>query len=470
MHPIDVSVISIYLLATFGVGLWSSRGVNSLSHFSVGTRNYGSWVIFATLSASFIGGGFTTGNAQKVFSVGIAGFMVLWGFSLKELFVARWLAPRMDQFDDAISVGDILQKSYGLPGKILSGLFGLVVCAGVIGASVGAMGYIFNVFLGLPHILGIFIGCGMVIIYSAVGGIRAVIYTDIIQFGVLLVGIPLTFFIGLTHIGGLEAVRQALPAGHLSPLGNLSALSFVSLFLTFLVGETLVPPYVQRLLIGETAEHTTRGTYWSGLLSIPFFAIAGGIGLVAYVLDPDLNPNMAIPYVVRTVLPVGIKGVVTAGMISVVMSSADSFLNSAAVGFVHDVVEPLMPRIHERRRLVLAKAVTVLVGILAMVFALCIQGILDTLVYAYNFWAPVLLVPLAGTLLGCRLPVWTLYVGVASGAGSLLAWNSLSPWAEQVDGLIVGVLCHLAVYCCLLGWDQREGDLKVRRPRLGTSG
>ena len=76
------------------------------------------------------------------------------------------------------------------------------------------------------------------------------------------------------------------------------------------------------------------------MFSIPFFAITGMIGLVALVMNPGLNPNLSLPYVIQQTLPEGIRGLVVAGMISVVMSSADSCLNSASVAFTNDIVGP----------------------------------------------------------------------------------------------------------------------------------
>lgn len=95
---------------------------------------------------------------------------------------------------------------------------------------------------------------------------------------------------------GWWAVAQAVPLDHLTLLGPTGPWAFISLFLTFLLGETLVPPYVQPLMIGRSTHHTARGILWSGLFSVPFFAISGGIGLVALTLAPNLDLNLAMPY------------------------------------------------------------------------------------------------------------------------------------------------------------------------------
>ena len=448
LNYLDYGIIIFYLCAILLVGLWSGKGMKSLQDFSVSHRSYTSLIIFATLSASFIGGGFSIGNAEKVFRLGIANIVALWGFSLKEILVARFIAPKMGNFPNVISAGDIMELGYGKPAKVITGLFSVFLCAGIVGAQVGAMGLIFKVFLGIEPIWGILIGCGIVIAYSTIGGMRAVVLTDIIQFCVLAIGLPAALIFGIVKLGGLSAIREAVPAGHFSvPSNTMTIGAFLSLFLTFLLGETLVPPYVQRLFIGKDAAHTARGTMLSGIFSIPFFVITGGIGLVALALDAKLDPNMAMPYVIRTVLPVGVRGVVIAGVISIVMSSADSFLNGAATGCINDIVKPLRKKpLSERQELILAKLTNCFVGVFAVVFAIKISSILDILIYAYNFWAPVILVPLAAVFLGVRVTRAGFFSGIISGAAGVLIWKGWFKSPMGISGLVIGVFCNLIAF------------------------
>ena len=462
---LDYAIITVYLLAILLVGLWSGKGMKTLADFSVSNRSYGSMVIFATLSASFIGGGFSIGNAEKVFRFGIVNIVVLWGFSLKEILVAKFIAPRTGNFTGVISVGDLMDRGYGKFGRIVSGFFSVFLCAGIVGAQVGAMGIIFNVFLDIQPIWGILIGCGIVITYSTIGGMRAVVLTDVVQFCVLAIGLPAALVFGIVKLGGFSAIKAAAPAGHFSiPAEGMTICAFLSLFLTFLLGETLVPPYVQRLFMAKDAGHTARGTMLSGIFSIPFFAITGAIGLVALTLDPELDPNMAMPYVVSTVLPIGIRGIVIAGIISIVMSSADSFLNGAATCCINDVVKPLRRNpMSERSELLLAKLTNCLVGILAVVFAIKIPSILDILIYAYNFWAPIIVVPLAAVLLGVRVTRAGFLAGTLAGAVGTLAWNYLLKTPAGIEGLAIGVFCNLFSFVLVNKLSIRAADKKQEK-------
>jgi len=448
LNYMDYAIIIFYLSVILLVGLWSGKGMKSLQEFSVSHRSYGSIVIFATLSASFIGGGFSTGNATEVFRLGIANIVALWGFSLKEILVARFIAPRMGNFPQVISTGDIMEQGYGKAAKVITGFLSIILCAGIVGAQVKAMGLIFNVFLNIKQIWGILIGCGIVIAYSTIGGMRAVVLTDLIQFCVLAIGIPAALVFGIVKAGGFSAIKAAVPAGHFSVPGEtMTIAAFLSLFLTFLLGETLVPPYVQRLCIGKDAAHTARGTMLSGIFSIPFFAITGGIGLVALALEPKLDPNLAMPHVIRTALPAGLCGIVIAGVISIVMSSADSFLNGAATSCINDLVKPLrINPLSERQELLLAKATNCFVGILAIIFAIKIRGVLDILIYSYNFWAPVILVPLSAVLLGICVTKAQFMAGTLAGIVGVLTWKGLLGTPAGVNGLVIGVFCNLIAF------------------------
>ncbi len=444
----QTAVISVYLLLVLFVGLKAGQNIKGMKEYAVAGKSFGTLAIFATLSASFIGGGFSMGNAEKVFLVGVSNIVALWGFSLKEILVAKFIAPNMKHYPHAISVGDIMEPAYGVEARIFSGIFGFILCAGILGAQIGAIGYIFNLFLGLDRVFGILIGMGIVIAYATVGGMRAVVWTDIMQFVVLVIGIPLVLFFGLQQLGGWSVVQSSVPATHLSlPTDTKSIIALISLFLTFLLGETLVPPYLQRLLIGKEVKSVSKGTLISGLFSIPFFAMTGLVGLIALAMNPTLDANLAMPYVIKESLPPFLQGVVIAAIISIIMSSADSFLNSAAIAFSNDVLKPLKKTNYKiEHELKTARYTTLLVGVLAVVFALSIDSVLDILIYSYNFWAPTVLVPLAAALLGLKVSRKRFIFGSTSGILGVLIWSFILNNPFQIDGLVIGTLCNFIVF------------------------
>lgn len=444
-------IVIVYLIAVLLIGLWAGRGMKGMQDFALAGKSFGMLVIFATLSASFIGGGFSMGNAEKVFLIGVSNIVALWGFSIKEILVARYIAPRMGQYPQAISVGDIMDQHYGRGARLFSGFFAIALCAGILGAQVGAMGYVFNLFLDVDKVWGILIGCSIVIAYSTIGGMRAVVWTDVMQFIVLAVGIPLTLYYGLQYVGGWQALTEQVPAVHLSlPSEPLAVLALLSLFLTFMLGETLVPPYLQRLLIGKSSKDVSRGSLLSGLFSIPFFAVTGLIGLVALAMQPGLDANLAMPYVIQEAVPPIFQGIVAAAIVSIIMSSADSFLNSASIAFSNDIVAPLRKTpLSVKAELRLTQWVTLLVGVLSVIFALSIDSVIDILIYAYNFWAPTVLVPLCMAVLGFYVSKPRFIAGAIAGISVAIIWNTLLGGPLNVDGLVLGTAANLLAFVAI---------------------
>lgn len=455
MHLLDYIIIGFYLVFIFCFGLWAGRRVKNIKEYAVAHQSYGAFVLFATLSASFIGGGFSFGNADTVFNQGLMSAAALWGFSLMLLLVSKFITPHVGEIRNCISVGDILGQKLGAKVRLLSGLLGCLVCMGIFAAQIGAIGAVFTQFTPLSFMEGVFLGCGIVIIYTSFGGINAVVLTDVVQFLLLVVFIPLALFMGVHALGGWEEFTAKLPPKFLAlPHGFSGWSAWVGLFLTFLIGETLVPPYVQRLLIAKDIKATQRGTYFSGLLSIPFFIITGLIGVVAFMFDPHISSNLAMPTVVGKVLPVGIKGCACAAIISIVMSSADSFLNAASVSFIEDIVKPLVDarkkEVSVKTYLLLTKIISLVIGLGAIMVAMKIQNVLDVLKFAYNFWAPVMLVPLVFVLMGKKVSPKAFWPAAFTGAsGVILLFVCHQGKLFNIDALVVATICSALVFISL---------------------
>lgn len=453
---VDFSIVLLYFVVVLFLGYFVSKKVNNASDFSAGSRSYSAPIIFATLSAAFIGGGFTTGLAEKVFSIGIIYVIAMWGFSFKEILIATVIAPRMTAFKDAVSTGDIMGQLYGKNARIITGMASVLVCAGIAGAQFGAFGYILEVLIGIPSFYGVLIGASIVIFYASLGGMKSVVANDVMHFCVLIIALPLVLIFAIIYSGGIESLAHGLPAANFALFDKVSILASIGLFLNFFFGETLVPPYVQRLLIGKNFTETARGTLWSGLLSFFFFALVGCIGLVALHLKPGLNPNLALPYVINTVMPVGIKGLAIAGMLAVIMSSADAFLNAAGIAVVQDIIKPLERSVlKEKTELMVLRLATFVVGATAVIFSISIESVLDILLYAYNFWTPFILVPLVAGILGYRASRSTFWWSSFVGVGSVFLWKML-PFSIELEGAIIGVTTNFFTFILLFRAEKEQ--------------
>jgi SSS family solute:Na+ symporter len=442
MHTVDLLVVGTIILITFVYGLWMGRNIKELRDYALGDQKYSSFTICATLSASYIGGGYTFGLSEKVYIYGLDYIICLLGFSLQLIFVALLIAPKISRFINCMSAGDIMFQLYGKSGRLITGFAGVLICIGIIGAQISATGYVFNLFLGMDKMTGILIGCGIVILYATFGGMKAVVATDIIQFIILIVAIPVTLFFGVDSLGGPSNLMNTIPHTHHWFSSSIPPLTLLVICLSLVFGEALTPPYLQRLLLSKKVSNTVKGTLFSGILSIPFFFITGTIGLVALSMNADLNPNLSMLYVIKESLPIGVKGMAIAGIISVVMSSADSYLNSASVTLIHDILPSLKIKVSAKKELNLMRWATALLGVGAISFALAFDSVLDILLYSYGFWSPLVLPPLVGGILGFKITQNQFLICVAVGMAAVLLSYFFVGQSENFEYVLFGFMAN----------------------------
>ncbi len=461
----DIAIVAAYLLVLVAIGLRGGRQVHSVRDFTAADNRYGTFVIFATLSASFIGGGYSSGNAAAAFESGIGTALTLFGFGIGMILIGRYLVPGIRRFTGATTVGGVIGIAYGPAARRLAGVFAFLCSAGIVGAQMESIGLVFHSLLGVSPTVGTLLGGGIVLLYTTFGGLGSVIVADMLQFILLAIGMPVLLLLAATAGGGVGQLTAALPPDLLSPLGHMTWPTFLSLFFSMMCGEALAPPYMQRLLIGKDPASTAKGTVLSGLFSLPFFLITAGIGLAARALKVTDTAASAMPDLILAILPTGLRGILMAAMVSIILSAADGFLNSATVSLVCDTVLPRHP-LSDRAGLRLLRAVNVLTGLAAIGLSLCIPDVFSILLFAYSFWSPVLLVPLAAALRGIAAPRRTFFLGAVCGFVTCLIWNLFRPFG--IDGCIVGTLCHLSIFILdrkrswgIVSWFPR----KTRNPR-----
>ncbi|MGD9591405.1 MAG: sodium:solute symporter [Candidatus Berkiella sp.] len=440
--------ISLFSLFIVWVGWRASRGIEDIRQYLVSHQNFSSLALFSTIVASFVGAGVVMGTAEKSFQFGIGHTIGLLGFGLQLFLTGWWVAPRMQRFRHMLTLGDVIGKYYGKVPQILSGVLWLSFCIGILTAQMSAMGNLITSMLGYDRTLSILMSASIVIFYCYVGGIRAVVATDVIQFFVLFAAIILVAVCGVHYVGGWEALISSVPATHLQPTSHLSGWELAFLFGSFLLGDALIPPVFQRLLMGQNQKATQKAFMMSSFLLVPICALAFVHGLVAYAIDPMMPKEEITATLFQTALALPLAIIAVLGFISVIMSSADSYLNAAAGAFVNDVVVPLYgDNLDGKQVLNMAKAITVVLGCCSMFFAIAVQDIMDILLKTYQFWGPTLVIPLLGIISDKTLPRWGFYTSVLTGGLIVVLWNTFDlQELTQVSALIAGILGNAAVY------------------------
>ncbi len=433
----DAAILLLYLAILVAVGLagGKARDMDSFSRAEPGL-----FALVATLSAGFIGGGFSSGNAAACASGGIQPALILCGFTLGWLILGL-LLPRMRFPEGAATAGEVMGYAYGESARIATGVLSFLLSAGILGAQIGVMGSLFETFLGLHRLWGILLGTAAATVYSTFGGLGAVIRADVVQFCILFVGMPVLTLLSLRAGGGISAVPATAWRVEVTPAA-------LSAFFAMALGELLSPPGLQRLL-GGNRRKASRAVFISAALSAPFFLITGLIGLMAAKLLPAAEQPHAMESMILRVAPAGVRGLILASLFSAVLSTADSFQVSASVGLVSDVLKRITPSLTGRHALRAVRTANLLTGAAAAAVAFLIPDVLGAVTFAYTFWSPVLLVPLAAALLGISASPRAATGAMLGGAGSVFLWRFLLSEPLGISAVPVGFAVSLAVFFLL---------------------
>jgi SSS family solute:Na+ symporter len=223
--------------------------------------------------------------------------------------------------------------------------------------------------------------------------------------------------------------------------------------MSFLLGDALIPPVFQRLLMGKN-EIITRKAYMSaGLVVVPICFLVLIHGLVAYCIDPAMAKEDITANLFQSTLWMPFAIIALIGFISVIMSSADSYLNAAAGSLVNDVIVPMSGKpLSASTVLGLAKWTTVILGVCSTFFAIAVQDILDILLKTYQFWGPTLVIPLIGIFSNKTLPPWGFYACVLTGGLTVVTWNTFDlETITHISALMVGITSNALIYVSVYG-------------------
>lgn len=454
---IDLAIVLFYMIGVLGVGIFSGLSVRDLEDYSISKTPFTTFVLVAAIFATLVGGGSTMGVSEKVFSTGMVFLLACVSFVIRDLIIAIVFVPKFDQYKGCLTVGDIMAIYYGKVGKICVGIAGVLQGSTFLAMQVAAVGHLLNYFLGMDYWLGTLIGVGIVVIYSAFGGIKAVTLTDVIQFSVLIVAIPVTFSLGLDMVGGFSGLFNSVPKEKLSFIPKSGEeIRFFTLVFVFIL-PYLDPALVQRLLMGKTAKQARTALIISALGRLPYYGMVGVLGLIAFILEPTLKSDMAFPYLVNQILPVGIKGLVIAGVMAVIMSTADSFLHVAGLLLTHDVIKPIMgERMTHQKELSVARIVTAVIGTLALIGALSNTNIIELNILAYVFWLPAIFIPLVSAILGIKASVRALLGAGACGIITYLIWKFWLYNLTYVDSLLPAVVVNAVIFFAIVAIEKHQ--------------
>lgn len=470
MHWIDLSVFVLYMFLVLGIGFYFLRRNKDADDYYVGSRKMGSVHVGLSVVATDVGGGFSIGLGGLGFIIGMAGSWMLFTGLVGAWISAVVLIPKVHPLGRELKLftfPELFRHFYSprvaMAAGIISGIgyLGFTSSQILAGAKLASATFVDLDMNSALIIMGV-----IAIVYTVMGGIKAVIYTDTFQWiilmgGLVFIGIP----VGYTAIGGMEAIRETLGPEFLS-FRNIAWQTLVNWAVTIIpiwfVGMTLY----QRIYATRNVKQAQKAWYIAGIFEWPFMAMMGVIlGLfsrvafengmfeyLGYTAGGGLDPEQGLPMLLRTILPVGLMGLMMSAYFSAIMSTADSCMMAASGNLLTDVLSRLF-KIEGNQKVMLrfSQGLTLFIGIVALMIAAAMENVLELMLYSYAFMVSGLLMPVIGAFfLKKRTPqaaFWSMLIG---GGTTLFLTASGVSLPLGLDPNIFGISASALVFFSLV--------------------
>lgn len=419
MHWIDIVIFVVYMIAILGVGFYFYKKNVSTDDYYVGGRKMTAGHIGLSVVATDVGGGFSIGLGGLGFIMGLSGSWMLFTGLIGAWLAAVFLIPKVKgnrAFDKFQTFPEIFKYYYGPYVALLAAFISAIGYAGFTSSQILAGAKLASgVFVGFDLNTALWVMGIVAVVYTVLGGLKAVIYTDTVQWiilmaGLIFVGIPF----GYHYIGGWSAIEETVRPGFLS-LTNISWQQLVNWGATIIpiwfVGMTLY----QRIYASKDLKTAKRAWYFAGLLEYPIMAFMGvTLGLFARIAADqgaftelgadgivDTDPEQGMPMLLRVALPTGfgLMGIILSSYFSAILSTADSCLMASSGNVVSDIIGFFRKKpLTTKQSLRLSQVVTLIIGALALTLASVMNEVLDLMLQSYAFMVAGLFIPIIGAL------------------------------------------------------------------------
>ena len=437
---LDLTLILLifYLAALMAIGLFTSRKIKNSQSFFLADRSLGTFALTATITATVVGGSATIATAKLIYLNGLPALWLDIGSALGLIILGLTLA-KIVRKTGLFTLPEIIGNLFNEKVRYVAAFLIIITQIAWVSLLIQGTGAIIAVLLPFDYTLTLTLITIIFIVYTILGGQFAVVYTDIIQFIVMIVGVcclavPLLLIQAGPMLDEISVDQLSFPIN--SSIGVLPMLSFFFMMLM----PNIVGPDVYSKILSAKDEKTARyGSLLSGVFRVIFAISIALIALAAIVLIPGLPEDQAVFAMPRAInlLDPWFAGPILAAFVSVMLSSSDSVLVSAGTVLSVDITR--------KRNIFVSRIGILVIGSLALALALYLNDIIATLVLAYTVFTAGLTFPIifgfykAKTKVTSTGAIWGLVFGGATALVCFFSETSLKEYAV-LPGMIVSII------------------------------
>ncbi len=436
-----------FLVVTLIIGLETSRSTSTIKQYAVGDRNFSTATIVATIVATWMSGEFFYTHTSEVYTNGL---YFIWAFILGDFlglfFMGAIFIPRMGEFLGKISIAEAMGDLFGKRVRIITAITSFIGIAGLIAIQLKLAGLVFEYALGIPTIYGILIATTVVTLYSSLGGIKSVTFTDVIQFFTFGFAIPLSAYTLLITLDSLDIITHTVSTNPLFnykevfDFSNPLALKFLFFFM-WCITPSFQPQYFQRIAIAKSILQSSRSFILAAFTCLFLAIMIDWIGVLVLAKDSTLSSSEVVKYIIFNSSYVGLKGLMLAGVMAMLMSTVDSCINSTSVIVVHDFFKPLKFTFI-KNELFWARITSGIIGIAALILSLQKGSLLELLVITASFYSAIVTTPFLMAVLGFRSTEKSVIIGMIAGVTTVITWDYILK-IDLANSVPIGMLANL---------------------------
>ncbi|AEM69645.1 SSS sodium solute transporter superfamily [Allomuricauda ruestringensis DSM 13258] len=379
LDTFDWIAISIYFLVLLGIALWVIRKKeNNTEDYFLAGRNVGWFVVGASIFASNIGSEHVVGLAGA--GAGDRLPMLIYEIQAWIVLILGWVFLPFYARAGVFTMPEFLEKRFDARARWILSVFSIVAYVLTkISVTIYAGGVVVSALLGIDFWTGAIATVVLTGIYTVLGGMRAVVYTETLQAIILVIGAAALTFIGLDHVGGWESMKETVTPEYLNMWRSASDPDFP--WPSLLIASTITGIWywctdqyiVQRALTAKNIKEGRRGTIFGALLKLfpVFLFLIPGVIALTLKMRGELHwdsPDEAFPVLMSNLLPSGLRGLVAAGLLAALMSSLASVFNSCSTLFTVDIYKKLRPNAPEKKLVRTGQIATVIVVIIGIIW------------------------------------------------------------------------------------------------------
>ncbi|MBX9890077.1 MAG: HD domain-containing protein [Amoebophilaceae bacterium] len=417
--------VGLFLLICLISGFGAGRKTKTFQQFAVGDKNFSVTTLVATIVGTQVGGGLLFRNLEHIYTYGLYFAIPTLLSPLQFLFMSRFMALRMGEFMHHLSIAESMGSIFGKTVRLITALSGILFSIGVVAMQLNVISRIIKLCCKIEGNTPIYIAVGVVLLYSIFGGIRAVTFTDVIQFVTFNTLIPVLLYLVGRHTTceTLCSVFTTHPAFDVTKVVGLHPQFRNTLLLMFMfLLPSLQPSIIQRVYTARNVWQLRSAFTYTSIIGLLILGIISFLAVALRAHDADLNPARLIDHILEMYNFIWLKSFVCMGVLALAMSTADSNLHVAAVLFTYDLPTVLGWKI--KNKFILIYPFSCVMVLVALQLAFYKQDLLDLLMLCAGFYGPIVTVPFMMAVLGFRPATKSVLLGMGFGMLTIIACKS----------------------------------------------